>query len=798
MQNSPAGSPPSTVRRWLPEHLVADFGPEAQLARDAVGLLRGVLNASPGPRIRRALETWEALTNASGGQSDERRRAGFRKMARLYDTPADGRPPEYLLFAVQTYYALVIRLLVRHIRSSLAIPAEDRTTAAGETVVNPFSWVVDVADHPIQRLIARLAEQFDRYPSVGSADGHDLLKALYQRLLPKALRHALGEYYTPDWLADLLLDRLDYRGHPEMRLLDPACGSGTFLVRAIDRIAAWYRREGSSQGWDRTRLWQAISRNVVGLDLNPLAVMAAEANYLMAAADLLPKGTAVEVPVFRYDSILGDGPNFRLAKTGRSPSQPQSLGEFDRVAGNPPWIAWDHLPEEYRELTKPLWRQYGLFNLSGNAARHGGGKKDLSMLMLYAAADRYLTRGGRLGFVVTQTLLQSKGAGDGFRRFRLGDDGPHLAVLHVDDMVDIRPFDDAANWTATITVEKGRPTEYPVPYTRWSPGEGTEGDPRQTCCRDQCTARPVDPDRISSPWVVVPEGFHTDPATLVGPSDYRAHLGANSGGANGVYWIRPIEKTGDGLIVANSPGRGKRSVEAVRQVIEPELVYPLLRWGDVSRYRAVPSGHILLSQDTQTRSGIDPAVMHSRYPQTLAYLKRFEELLLDRAAYRRYQGKGPFYSMYNVGPYTVRPIKVVWRRMDRRINAAVVEPIGDPLLGIRPIVPQETCVLVAADSSEEAHYLCAMLNSAVVNFLVTSHNVRGGKGFGTPGMLDVVNLRRYDPADLRHQALATHSHCAHLAAARGEDVRVLQDRIDQLAGEMYGLDASEMPLCGKA
>ena len=55
------------------------------------------------------------------------------------------------------------------------------------------------------------------------------------------------------------------------------------------------------------------------------------------------------------------------------------------------------------------------------------------------------------------------------------------------------------------------------------------------------------------------------------------------------------------------------------------------------------------------------------------------------------------YSMYNVGPYTLAPLKVVWRRMDRRINAAVVEAIDDPLLGRRPVVPQETCVLTACD-----------------------------------------------------------------------------------------------------
>ena len=54
-------------------------------------------------------------------------------------------------------------------------------------------------------------------------------------------------------------------------------------------------------------------------------------------------------------------------------------------------------------------------------------------------------------------------------------------------------------------------------------------------------------------------------------------------------------------------------------------------------------------------------------------------------------------------------------------------------------------MLVAVDSLDEAHYLCALLNSAVTDFLVRAHSVRGGKGFGSPGMLDYLNLRRYRP-----------------------------------------------------
>ena len=247
-----------------------------------------------------------------------------------------------------------------------------------------------------------------------------------------------------------------------------------------------------------------------------------------------------------------------------------------------------------------------------------------------------------------------------------------------------------------------------------------------------------------------------------GKSDYTAHLGANSGGANGVYWVEllgPIE--GGGVRIRNLAARGKQAVRAIEQLIEPELLFPLLRWSDVRRFSATPGGHILLSQDPATRAGIEEIAMRGQYPRTLAYLKRFRELLEGRAAYRRYQQAGPFYSMYNVGPYTVAPVKVVWRRMDRQINAAVVEEIADPLLGRRPAVPQETCVLVACDSTDEAHYVCAMLNSAVVNELVSSHSVCGGKGFGTPGMLDFVPLRQFQADDPRHTELAALSRQAH-------------------------------------
>jgi hypothetical protein len=80
-----------------------------------------------------------------------------------------------------------------------------------------------------------------------------------------------------------------------------------------------------------------------------------------------------------------------------------------------------------------------------------------------------------------------------------------------------------------------------------------------------------------------------------------------------------------------------------------------------------------------------------------------------------------------------------------------------------------------------------LLNSATVGFLVSSHSVRGGKGFGTPSMLDYLRLRRFDPENAAHTELAMLSREAHHQAARGEEASEIQGRIDCVAGRLWGL-----------
>jgi hypothetical protein len=145
-----------------------------------------------------------------------------------------------------------------------------------------FAWYISAWTAEVSTALRAMARKADEYDpstlSVDPGESHDLLKVLYQNLIPQKIRHDLGEYYTPDWLASHVPDLVAYDGNPDTRILDPGCGSGTFLVEAINRIRHWFSQHRYECGYSEEGLIQRILNNVVGFDLNPLAVMASRVN----------------------------------------------------------------------------------------------------------------------------------------------------------------------------------------------------------------------------------------------------------------------------------------------------------------------------------------------------------------------------------------------------------------------------------------------------------------------------------------------------------------------------------------
>jgi hypothetical protein len=130
----------------------------------------------------------------------------------------------------------------------------------------------------------------------------DLLKELYQELVEPQTRHGLGEFYTPDWLAELTLreagfPRKNVRKCPsDSSILDPACGSGTFLFIAVHLL-----REKGLKG---SELVDFCTQNLAGLDIHPVANIFAKTNLLLALGDdISDYGKQLNIPVYIANTI---------------------------------------------------------------------------------------------------------------------------------------------------------------------------------------------------------------------------------------------------------------------------------------------------------------------------------------------------------------------------------------------------------------------------------------------------------------------------------------------------------------
>lgn len=164
-----------------------------------------------------------------------------------------------------------------------------------------FDWVLEVPGG--EGYVAALARQLSRFD--WSAVEHDVLKVLYESVIPAETRKALGEYYTPDWLANRIVAET-ITDPLRQRAVDVSCGSGTFTFYAVKRFLA---------AADAARLSPAdalaqVSSHVIGIDLHPVAVALARVTYLLAIGRerlSAPRG-ALSVPVYLGDSLGWDQP----------------------------------------------------------------------------------------------------------------------------------------------------------------------------------------------------------------------------------------------------------------------------------------------------------------------------------------------------------------------------------------------------------------------------------------------------------------------------------------------------------
>ncbi|MFC7082203.1 N-6 DNA methylase [Halorussus caseinilyticus] len=500
------------------------------------------------------------------------------------------------------------------------------------------------------------------------------LRTLYEGVVPREIRLALGEYYTPRGVAELAVEALDVDDLASATFLDPGCGSGVFAAVCIDR------KMSAMAGAPPEEIVENVASSVVGIDLNPVAVKSTKLNYLLSLSPVLEDADAesVELPVFLTDALgLSRDDDLSLAGEAFDPSA-------DYLVGNPPWIPWSRLSED----VKARWRgtyadELDLLPHGGTDARLGHANDDVSLPFVWVCVHRYLTEGGAASFVLKRDVMKGP-AGRLLRTLTVGD--RPLALDHVHDFNRLRPFGEQVGANAAVyALRADADHSFPIDATSWTAGDAapdfaTAETIRATLDAESTGIVPVDDDTTSA-WIR--EGAERG---ALGDCDHDIRHGVKDD-AQAVFSI-DREELAD---------------------LEPELVYPYLKSRHVVKYGLF--GHELRLVPLRKANEDNEAQLREQYPKTYDYLRSNRDALERRSS--SWLEKGPFYNVFGLGEYTWSEYKVAWCRLGFKPHFAVVSTVEDDDLGEKQVVPGDHFMFVSTDSEREAHFLCGLLNSAV-------------------------------------------------------------------------------------
>jgi len=222
----------------------------------------------------------------------------------------------------------------------------------------------------------------------------------------KSSGRSAGAYYTPIPVVNFMLSELEERRPLQrgMRVLDPACGSGAYLVQCYRRLIEKQFPPGASTAPTVGELRDLLERHIFGVDTDPDACSVTELSLALTLLDYVDPpdlengapGPKPELPSLRGTNIFCD--NFFHEDT---PWQRRFVRrKFDWVVGNPPWKQLN--PKDLSDNDEPVWGW-----MKENKAERPVGSNQTARAFAWRAAD-YLTQDGEIAmFLPAMTLFEN-------------------------------------------------------------------------------------------------------------------------------------------------------------------------------------------------------------------------------------------------------------------------------------------------------------------------------------------------------------------------------------------------------
>ncbi len=663
---------------------------------DRLGLLAAGLAGPALEGFRRSLAGWTRMLRAGGME------------------PTDGDIARRL-FIAHSCLAMLARALLERMSGPTATP---ESAFAG--------WIAGAGNAGLKWTQA-LGDAVRR--TDWSRDG-DMLRILYERMTAERERRLGGAFYTPDWLAGLIVERVldddwceraveaaraSRTGQvPGIGVIDPACGSGTLLWHAVRKLM---RTEAAAGPPDAERS-TVVARLVHGVDIHPVAALLARATVLRALG-VSPAGGADALHIHWGDGLLAGagepGPGLKML----------AARKVDRIVANPPWYSTASLGEAgYRQVLEELAGKLGI--LPGGAhAPH------LDVAQICAVRMRGLWLGNPQNDAAAWVVKSAARTAGSWARYRERHAPESMSVL---DLEAVRPFGSGEARRCCVLFENcAGPTGNLVARRR-----AGHGPPRSW----MGTAE-------AAKWMEIV------PAARPRPARPSAWCGKDAP-ANGVTFYPRV------LSLVRRTGPEEAAGVPVETL--PSMKDP---WKSIPRQ----TGHVpeRWLRDTVTSAEMLPFVVRAAESQAIVPVDREGGLEADPgplcpfwgrldAIYRDHRGSGRHTPgcLLDRLDYNGR-LSFQLARNCRTERFLVLHPVSGDIMRAARIDPgraimDHTLNLMQVSSSAEAAFLVALLNAPCLREAFAEAKSTGRHFSRT--LWKTVPVPRYDPADPIHRRLA--------------------------------------------
>jgi type I restriction-modification system DNA methylase subunit len=585
----------------------------------------------------------------------------------------------------------------------------------------------------------------------------------YTLTAKKERRKEHGIYYTPKFITDYIVRETVGRflqenaGYPDklhnIKILDPACGSGSFLIRAYDELLKYHAKE-MNKPVDKLDQWERLpilTNSIFGVDIDKQAMEITRLNLLLRSLAHREPLPSLGNNIKQGNSLIS-GTDEELEKyfgadwKSRHPFNWQDefssvidKGGFDIVIGNPPYIRQEQLSDY-----KPLWQK--TFECYDGVA-------DI-YVYFFERGIQLLKEGGLLAYISSNKYFRS-GYGKKLREFL----STRTTIEQIIDFGDAPVF-DATTYPSIIVLRKLPPHQKNTRIFIWNPSEQV----------DKFSAVVTSGSSTISQKELTADGWRLESLDTLRLLEKLRKAGKPLGEYVDGKFYRGIVTGLNEAFVVDQTTRDRLIADHPSSA---EVLKPLLRGRDVKRWIVEPQNLWLIF----TRRGIDI----NKYPAIEKYLTQYKKQLMPGVEGGRKPGSYEWYEIQDNIAYwqEFEQPKIAYPNICKR-NEFAWDDKGYYTNQKAFIIPNAS------------KYLLGILNSTVFTFLFDKCLAKLQNGYYEPSSIFMKDFPI--PVTTKPEAIETFVNKILLTKSKDSkaDVSKLEHQIDQLVYQLYDLTPEEI------